>query len=120
MKHLDFLDVSGLRRTNASHHHDSNRRRAHKLAHEFPPIEIGGGPSLPPDAFRHCGGRHTAALLRAVDHLKRYKHMIVKPFLGSREKYGYFAIRLILMEFTTMPNTALKFKTFSFADCAPG
>jgi hypothetical protein len=55
-------------------------------------LKIGGGPSLPPDAFRRCDGRHTAALLCAVANLKRYKSLIVKPFLDSREKYGYFYI----------------------------
>ncbi|UIJ88687.1 hypothetical protein LZK77_21305 [Rhizobium leguminosarum] len=91
MQHLHFLHVGGMGSTEASHHHDSNSCRAQKLAHEFPPIcKSAAGPSLPPDASRHCSSQHTAALLRAVDNLKRYKPPVVKPFLDSREKYGYF------------------------------
>jgi len=46
----------------------------------------------------HCGGRHTTALLRAVANLKRYNSLIVKSFLDCREKYGYFAIALKLID----------------------
>jgi hypothetical protein len=53
-------------------------------------LQIGGGTSLPPDASRHCSSQHTAALLRTVANLKRYKSLVVKPFLDTREKYGYF------------------------------
>jgi hypothetical protein len=52
VQHLHFLYVGGLGCTKASHHHDGNSRRAQKLAHKFLPLKIGGGPSLPPDAFR--------------------------------------------------------------------
>ncbi|RVU04378.1 MULTISPECIES: hypothetical protein [Rhizobium] len=64
-------------------------------------MKIGGGPSLPPDVFRRCGGRHTAALLRAVANLKRYKLPVVKSFLDSREKYGYSIIILNYLYIST-------------------
>ncbi|UWU27565.1 hypothetical protein N2600_19700 [Rhizobium sp. WSM1274] len=80
-------------------------------------LQIGGGTSLPPDASRSCSGQHTAALLRAVANLKRYKSLAVKPSLDSREKYGYFAIILNLLRIIFVTNKTLKFKTFSFVDC---
>jgi hypothetical protein len=77
------------------------------------------GPSLPPDAYRHCSGQHATALLGAVDNLKRYKLSVVKSSLDSREKYSYLVTLLKILHFLHSANKMLKFKTFSFVDCVP-